>query len=46
MTIPELIAFWIFVVMTVGFFAWVFWLSRDHVDASPHRPVRKEDGSG
>jgi hypothetical protein len=46
MTIPELIAFCIFVVMTVGFFAWVAWLSREHVDATPRRPQRKEDGSG
>lgn len=27
MSLPEAIAFWIFVVMTVGFFAWVAWLA-------------------
>lgn len=27
MTVAESIAFWIFVVMTVGFFAWVAWLA-------------------
>jgi hypothetical protein len=27
MTLSESIAFWIFVVMTVGFFAWVAWLA-------------------
>lgn len=27
MTLFEAIAFWIFVVMTVGFFAWVAWLA-------------------
>ena len=27
MTTMEAIAFWIFVVMTVGFFAWVAWLA-------------------
>lgn len=27
MTILESIAFWIFVVMTVGFFVWVAWLA-------------------
>jgi len=27
MTTVEAIAFWIFVVMTVGFFAWVAWLA-------------------
>lgn len=27
MTIAEAIAFWIFVVMTVGFFAWVAYLA-------------------
>ena len=27
MTIAESIAFWIFVVMTVGFFAWVAYLA-------------------
>ena len=27
MTLAESIAFWIFVVMTVGFFAWVAWLA-------------------
>jgi hypothetical protein len=27
MTSAESIAFWIFVVMTVGFFAWVVWLA-------------------
>lgn len=27
MTAAESIAFWIFVVMTVGFFAWVAWLT-------------------
>jgi len=27
MTLAESIAFWIFVVMTVGFFAWVVWLA-------------------
>jgi len=26
MTLSEAIAFWIFIVMTVGFFAWVAWL--------------------
>lgn len=46
MTVPETIAFWIFIVMTVGFFVWVAWLAREKVDANPHTPVRKEDGSG
>lgn len=27
MTTAEAIAFWIFVVMTVGFFGWVAWLA-------------------
>jgi hypothetical protein len=27
MTLSEAIAFWIFIVMTVGFFAWVVWLA-------------------
>lgn len=27
MTTYEAIAFWIFIVMTVGFFAWVAWLA-------------------
>lgn len=27
MTTAEAIAFWIFIVMTVGFFAWVGWLA-------------------
>jgi hypothetical protein len=27
MSTAEAIAFWIFVVMTVGFFAWVAWLA-------------------
>jgi hypothetical protein len=27
MTLSEAIAFWIFIVMTVGFFAWVAWLT-------------------
>lgn len=27
MTTAEAVAFWIFVVMTVGFFAWVGWLA-------------------
>jgi hypothetical protein len=27
MTLSEAIAFWIFVVMTVGFFVWVAWLA-------------------
>ncbi len=27
MTLSESIAFWIFVVMTVGFFVWVAWLA-------------------
>jgi hypothetical protein len=27
MTLSEAIAFWIFIVMTVGFFAWVAWLA-------------------
>jgi hypothetical protein len=27
MTVSEAIAFWIFVVMTVGFFVWVAWLA-------------------
>ncbi len=27
MTVAEAIAFWIFVIMTVGFFAWVAWLA-------------------
>jgi hypothetical protein len=27
MTLPEAIAFWIFIVMTVGFFVWVAWLA-------------------
>lgn len=27
MTTMEAIAFWIFVVMTVGFFVWVAWLA-------------------
>jgi hypothetical protein len=27
MSLAEAIAFWIFVVMTVGFFAWVAWLA-------------------
>ena len=27
MTTAESLAFWIFVVMTVGFFAWVAWLA-------------------
>ena len=27
MTLYEAIAFWIFVIMTVGFFAWVAWLA-------------------
>lgn len=27
MTVSEAIAFWIFIVMTVGFFAWVAWLA-------------------
>lgn len=45
MTVPELIAFVIFIVMTVGFFAWVAWLSREPVDANPRRPLVKEDGS-
>ena len=27
MTMSEAIAFWIFIVMTVGFFAWVAWLA-------------------
>jgi hypothetical protein len=26
MTLPEAIAFWIFIVITVGFFVWVAWL--------------------
>lgn len=28
MTMAEAIAFWIFIVMTVGFFVWVAWLAR------------------
>lgn len=27
MTTAEALAFWIFIVMTVGFFAWVAWLA-------------------
>ena len=27
MTLAESIAFWIFIVMTVGFFVWVAWLA-------------------
>ena len=27
MSIPEAIAFWIFIVMTVGFFVWVAYLA-------------------
>jgi hypothetical protein len=27
MTLSEAIAFWIFIVMTVGFFVWVAWLA-------------------
>ena len=27
MTTAESLAFWIFIVMTVGFFAWVAWLA-------------------
>ena len=27
MTTAEAIAFWIFIVMTVGFFVWVAWLA-------------------
>ena len=27
MTMAESIAFWIFIVMTVGFFVWVAWLA-------------------
>jgi hypothetical protein len=27
MTLSEAIAFWIFVVITVGFFVWVAWLA-------------------
>jgi hypothetical protein len=27
MTLAESIAFWIFIVMTVAFFAWVAWLA-------------------
>ncbi len=27
MSLAEGIAFWIFVIMTVGFFAWVAWLA-------------------
>lgn len=27
MTFAESIAFWIFVVMTIGFFVWVAWLA-------------------
>jgi hypothetical protein len=27
MTTSEAIAFWIFIVMTVGFFVWVAWLA-------------------
>jgi hypothetical protein len=27
MTLSESTAFWIFIVMTVGFFAWVAWLA-------------------
>lgn len=27
MTLYESIAFWIFIAMTVGFFAWVAWLA-------------------
>jgi hypothetical protein len=27
MTLSESIAFWVFIVMTVGFFAWVAWLA-------------------
>lgn len=27
MTTSEAIAFWLFIVMTVGFFAWVAWLA-------------------
>jgi len=27
MTLYEAIAFWIFIVMTVGFFIWVAWLA-------------------
>ena len=27
MTLAESIAFWIFIVMTVGFFIWVAWLA-------------------
>jgi len=46
MTTAETIAFVIFIVMTVGFFGWVAWLARERVDADPHRPVVKEDGSG
>lgn len=46
MTVPELIAFIVFIVMTVGFFGWVAWLALEKVDANPHRPVVKEDGSG
>ncbi len=28
MTLSAAIAFWIFVIMTVGFFAWVAWLAK------------------
>jgi uncharacterized protein with PQ loop repeat len=28
MTLAESIAFWIFVIMTIGFFAWVAYLAR------------------
>lgn len=28
MTLPETIAFWVFIVMNVVFFAWVAWLAR------------------
>ncbi len=27
MSTPEALAFWIFVIMTVGFFVWVGWLA-------------------
>lgn len=27
MTLSEAIAFWVFIVMTVGFFVWVAWLA-------------------
>jgi hypothetical protein len=26
MTLSEAIAFWVFIIMTVGFFVWVAWL--------------------